>query len=42
MPVAWGAGCEMGLLDAQVLEKLKDPFLYGKLCFCSHRGAFRF
>ncbi len=41
LPVAWGAGREVGLLDAQVLEKQKNPFLNGKLCFCNNRGASR-
>ena len=41
LPVAWGAGHEVGPLDAQVLEELKDPFLNGKLYCYSYRATSR-
>jgi hypothetical protein len=35
-PVCWQPGSEVGLLNAQVLEKLKDTFLDRKINFWRH------
>ena len=35
-PVSYSTGREVGPLDPQVLEKLKETFLYRKFYFCLH------
>lgn len=35
LPVEWVAGREVGLLDAQMVEELKDAFLHRDLTFSS-------
>jgi hypothetical protein len=39
LPILGFAGSEVGLRDTQVLEKLKDTFLDGKLYTCGHHGT---